>query len=530
MNKVATYLNEHLSGEVITQEAELNRVASDGSVLMDKPEMIVRPANVNDIRKVMRFCSQLAEKGHVLPVTVRGNGTDASGGALGRGIVIDMERYMNNIKGIDAKQQLIHVEAGAPYHGVNMALATHRGLTLPADKYYGQSGTIGGAISSGAAGSLVSRYGTVGESIQQLEVVLSNGEVLQTGRLSKRALGRKKGLTTLEGEIYRQIDNLLADNQETIDKISSDAKETAGHSGLSRVRGKDGSFDLTPLFVGSQGSLGVIGEVIMKSEFKRTHLTVVVSSHESWPDAQAAADLAEQCKAGAVELIDGRLYQRAAKLGKNLDYAPKEAFSGAVMLAIFDDFNERARARMSKKLIKKLDKTIEVSTLDIESSELVDLHSVLALSAQPAGASQVVPGAFAGLWLLPSHLDGFLGDLKKLEEDHKVELPVFVDVTSGFVDLLPIFAVNKVSERQKIIKLLADLTKVMAQHGGTIAGHGGDGRLKSGFVRKNADEAEVALWDSVKQVFDENNVLNPRVKSDLAPKELVSELNAWCRS
>ena len=66
MNKVAAYLNEHLMGEVITQESVLRQVETDGGILVCRPEMIVRPVNVNDIRKVMRFCSQLAEKGHVL--------------------------------------------------------------------------------------------------------------------------------------------------------------------------------------------------------------------------------------------------------------------------------------------------------------------------------------------------------------------------------------------------------------------------------------------------------------------------------
>ena len=76
MNKVAKYLNEHLSGEVASQDFALSQVEVDNGLLARLPEMIVRAANMNDIRKVMRFCSQLAEKGHVLPVFVRGCGND----------------------------------------------------------------------------------------------------------------------------------------------------------------------------------------------------------------------------------------------------------------------------------------------------------------------------------------------------------------------------------------------------------------------------------------------------------------------
>lgn len=62
MKYVATYLNEHLTGEVLTHEAVIAGVEQDGGVLTRRPEMVARVAHVNDIRKIMRFCSQLAEK------------------------------------------------------------------------------------------------------------------------------------------------------------------------------------------------------------------------------------------------------------------------------------------------------------------------------------------------------------------------------------------------------------------------------------------------------------------------------------
>ena len=108
MNKVAKYLNEHLSGEVASQDFALSQVEVDNGLLARRPEMIVRAANMNDIRKVMRFCSQLAEKGHVLPVFVRGCGNDETGAATNKGIAIDEKTYMNRVIGIDPRQQLIH--------------------------------------------------------------------------------------------------------------------------------------------------------------------------------------------------------------------------------------------------------------------------------------------------------------------------------------------------------------------------------------------------------------------------------------
>ena len=318
MNKVATYLNEHLTGEVLTNSAVISESEQDKSVITRRPEMVARVAHVNDIRKIMRFCSQLAEKGHILPVSVRGFGTDRTGAATGKGIMLDLTRHMRRVEEIDPKQQLIHVQAGISHATVQSVLATHKGLGLPAVSYVDEDGTIGGAISAGAAGTLSSVYGTVGESTQRVEVVLSNGDVIQTERISKRELGRKKGLTTLEGDIYRQLDSLLEDKADLIEKLKSDDYETTGYSGITEIKGKDGSIDLTPLFVGSQGSLGIISEAILKSDFSKPEITVVTAAYKTMKDAQQAIDTALDSKATTVEMIDGRIFKRAATQGKHM--------------------------------------------------------------------------------------------------------------------------------------------------------------------------------------------------------------------
>lgn len=102
---------------------------------------------------------------------------------------------------------------------------------MPAVSFTDEDGTIGGAIGAGAAGTLSSLYGTLGRSVQRVEVVLSNGDVVQTERISKREVARKKGLTTLEGDIYRQLDNLIDDNAELIDRLRTDG---GGYDGISR--------------------------------------------------------------------------------------------------------------------------------------------------------------------------------------------------------------------------------------------------------------------------------------------------------
>ncbi len=97
MSKVAAYLSGHLSGEVSTRADVREAMSVDTGILKIKPEMVIYPRTTNDIRKVCRFAWQLAEKGHILPVTVRGAGTDATGAAIGKGAALVTTAHMNRI-------------------------------------------------------------------------------------------------------------------------------------------------------------------------------------------------------------------------------------------------------------------------------------------------------------------------------------------------------------------------------------------------------------------------------------------------
>lgn len=534
MSKIATYLNEHLSGEVILSDQDIEKTSVDGSVLLQKPEMVAYVANTSDIRKIARFSWQLAEKGHTLPIVARGGGTNTVGSAIGAGVVISMDKYMSRIVGLDTKQRLVHAQAGTGFSGINLTLSTHRGQQLPFDSHEKIDSKLGGAIASGSAGWLSSRYGTVGDSVKQLEVVLANGDVLQTGRLTKRELNAKKGLHTMEGEIYRQVDNLITDNLDLIKSLSvGSGHNTSGYQSIAEVKRKDGSFDLTPLFIGSQGTLGIISEAIMQAQFSRQEFTVVLAGYSSLADAQAAADKALETKASAVEVIDGRIIARALKLGKKREFAPEEVHSGALVVSIFDDYSQKDRTKSSRKLHRQLSQSntaAHLSTKSYNISEMVDIYSLISVSNNPSDKGVVVPGVFKGLWLPVATLDSFLSGLKEFEAEYGIELPFFTDLKSGFIDILPEFDVKKVSDRQKLVRLIVQIGGLVHKLNGSMAGHGGEGRVKSLITQSLLDEDAKKLYEQIKQIFDPHGILNPGVKQPVDTKELVVQLNAWART
>ena len=210
MSKVAAYLQEHILGEVIIQPSVLDTYSTDASILTVRPEMVVYPRVTNDIRKVARFAWQLAEKGHILPITARGSGTDQTGAAIGRGIVVAMPAHMNQLLEFDARQKLVRVQPGLNAKALADALFL-QGMGVPALPRSRSYSTVGGAVANNATSPRSARSGSMRHWVHQLEVILANGDVLQTERISKRDLNKKKGLQTLEGEIYSGIVTLLYD-------------------------------------------------------------------------------------------------------------------------------------------------------------------------------------------------------------------------------------------------------------------------------------------------------------------------------
>jgi len=527
MSKVAAYLQEHILGEVSANPAVLKALATDASVLQITPEMAVYPRVTNDIRKVARFTNQLAEKGHVLPLTARGSGTDQTGAAIGEGISLVLPAHMNQIFEFDSKQKLIRLQPGANAKAVNDALLL-QGMAIPSLPVSSAYSTIGGAVLNNASGPLSGRYGDMSQWVYQVELVLANGDVLQTERLSKRDLNKKKGLQTLEGEIYRSLDNLIEDNKQLIaDKLADDARDNVGYASIAQVKQKDGSFDLTPLIVGSQGTLGIVSEMILKAQFVSAQQTAAFITFASKDAARDALDALIELSPAVLEYFDGALFTQAEKQGKRYSFydAASNTFDAGILIG-FDDFNERARLHRMKKVNKLLAGVdAQVTTVDgQDADQLFAAREVTSYLLSPIGKDVSAPPIFDGAYVPNERFGVFEAGMAALAEKHHVELPFHMRVLDGTVYARPALQLHKVGDKQKIFKLLDEYAELIERCGGHLIGDAGEGRVKAPFAYKHLDDDVLQLFASVKEIFDPNGILNPGVKQTTELRHLVSQL------
>lgn len=530
MSKVATYLQEHILGEVSTNGAVLAALSHDLSVLEMTPEMVVYPRATNDIRKVMRFTWQLAEKGHVLPVTVRGGGTDETGGAIGKGVIISTTAHMNRIFEFDAKQKLVRLQPGTPIAVVNAALSMQgMGIaSLPAPL---GNNTVGGAVAKNLNGPLAAKYGDLANAVSQLEVILANGDVLQTERLSKRELNKKKGMQTFEGEIYRSLDTLLDDNAQLIaDKVSWDVRDSVGYTALAKVKQTDGSFDLTPLFLGSQGTLGIISEMIMKTDFVSESLGVAAMAFPTSEAARDALDQLDSLEPAFVEYYDAELFTLTAERGKRYKLLQNAGeLTGAVVLIGFDDFSDHARIKKLKKVQKMLGKATDVYCEVAEgddAAELLAIREATYFAIVPDGKVTSAPPVIDGAYIPRERSEEFLTAAKELANKYGITMPFHNRVLESTFYARPQLQLHKVGDKQKVFKLIEEYANLVDYFQGHLIGNGSEGRVKALFAYKHLDPEVIALFDAVRAIFDPHSTLNAGVKQSNEVRVLVSHLVA----
>ena len=532
MNKIASYLQSHISGEVLVSESARNFFSTDASVLTIKPTLITYPRTTNDIRKIARFSWQLAEKGHKLPITARGNGTDQSGAAIGSGMIMVFPAHMHRILELDTKQKLVRVQPGVNFKSLQETMYTH-GLFLPPYPASYIYSSIGGAIANNTAGEKSLKYGAMRDWVNRLEVVLANGEVIQTGRVSKRELEKKKGLATFEGEIYRAVDGIIMDNQEVIaryyDSINV-SKNSIGYD-IGSVKRRDGSFDLTPLFVGSQGTLGIVAEAILHLTPHSPTTELVVASFDSLENAIDATGQLNALAPSAIEMVDHNLLDFVSKeKGTSVlkTVLGPDAPTPAVMLFIeFDELAERARAKKAKRALKLLQNMavdLRRTTDHEEQEKLWSIrHSAATIVNYESGGKAALPIIEDGI--VPQvAFHNYVQGVYELFKKYGLEAAVWGHAGDANLHMQPFFDLRKLTDRQKALKLMDEYNKMVIKLGGSIAAEHNDGRIRAPYVKAQCGEAMAEVFKQLKDACDPHGTLNPGVKVGTSMNDLVGIL------
>jgi glycolate oxidase len=422
----------------------------DASEHKHRPDVAIWPQDTQQVSAILKLANE-----HKIPVIPRGAGTGLSGMVVPKqgGVILDMLR-MDKILEIRIEDRLVVVQPGVVYADLERALDSH-GFFFPPDPASGVVSTLGGNVAANAGGLKGVKYGTTRDYVLGLEVVLPNGSVLRTGSRCMKCVS---------------------------------------------------GYDLTKLFVGSEGTLGVITEITLKVNPKPLAVATCTAYFEDIADAGNA--ISETMRSGilpsTLEFLDDECIL-ALNQGTDLNLPEVEA----MVLAETDGFTQEGADYEMDKVVEVFKRNNAKGIARAYSPEEAE-HLWTARKSFGGVITRLKNNFIVDDTTVPiSKLPEMLIGIKAISKRYNVLIATMGHLGDGNLHPNILYDGIDPDEIARVRKATADLFKLGLELGGTLTGEHGIGLAKAEFMPLEHDEVAMEVMRSIKRLFDPNNILNP---------------------
>lgn len=519
MNKMAVYLNQHIDGVVYSSPDILENYSTDRSILKYMPKFVAIPADVMDVRRLVKFSSQLASKGLQMPITVRGAGYSKTGACLGNGLIISTEK-LNKIQEVDVRQRLIRVQAGVKLGELQKALALHA-LELPI--VGAPEETIGGLISRGAQASNNTTPSTIADFVERAEVVLADGSLVEIGKMSSSRSQKKAKQDDFEGRIYAKMNEILVKNSALIAKQNEKILDHSFFAHVAKLKEKRCT-NLIPLFCGAEGTLGVITEVILKCEpiFENPNWIAVACNNAA--TYQKAAGVLKKIGFTDLYVYDTEIFADSESTGKTSKFFRKPGRDGYLIIANAKDDSRMKRKMKLSKLksnLPQVARLIEITDENRHDFEVLD-ETLLAYLNSPLRGFRVP--VVEDVYIPEEKQAEFMTVVDSLGDELKMRLAVFGRPEYNTFNVRPTYIPTSADGLKRMVTFIQKYLQIVKDFGGYCCGGSSEGRMMGAFVRATADKSVVELAKVIKDAFDPEGILNPGTKHEASPSTVFKHL------
>ena len=479
------------------------------------PAAVAVPMDADDVITLVKWAS-----GNSLSLVPRGSGSSMAGGAIGPGVIVDMSR-MKSIGEVDASANAVWCGPGAIQAEVNR-VASQKGLRFPCDPSSGAFCTIGGMVSTNAAGARTLKFGAMRSWVLALDCVFEDG----SRAIIERGAAIPANIPAIE-RFDATVRGALSNVPDKLGRHPGVLKDSSGY-GIAAFRE---SGDLIDLLVGSEGTLALIVGVKLSLAAIPAATSGVLGTFASLDDAVRAAVLARDSGAVACELLDKSFLEVAAGGVTDATSAALASVppgTEAVLLAEVEGASarevERTAKTLSDKFIAAGATSAEIALSAAEQKEIWELRhaaSPILSKLDPSLKSMqfVEDGAVP-----PDKLADYVRGVRAALAKHELRGVIFGHAGDSHVHVNPLVDVSAPDWRAKVEGLLADIVLLTTKLGGTLAGEHGDGRLRTPLLFHVWDHKSLELFGLVKSAFDPRGILNTGVKVPLPNQRPVADV------
>jgi FAD/FMN-containing dehydrogenase/Fe-S oxidoreductase len=511
-------LAESVSGEVRADRLSRALYSTDASVYQIVPACVVLPRTEDDVVSVLRACARSG-----VPITARGGGTSQAGQAIGPGVILDTSKYFHDILAIDPGARTARVRPGCVLDDLNRALRPH-GLKFAPDISTANRATIGGMIANNSSGARSVVYGKTGDHVLGLRVVLADGSVIETGPLDASELEVKCLASGMEGACYRVVRRLAAEHADEIERRYPKILRRVGGYDLTSFRPEvGGTFDLTKIFLGSEGTLVVVVEATLRLVELPAAKAVLVAKFDDLLEALAVTPAILAQRPAAVEVIDRyvldstKLNPEASRLRDFLQDDP-----GAILIIELygDDPAElppRLDALQADLAGRSPSARLLRATGEAEQARIWKLREMaLGLSMAEKGDAKAI-SFVEDTAVAPEHLRDYIAEFLDVIARHGTRAGVYAHASVGCLHVRPVVDLKTSSGVAAFEAIAAEVAGLVLKYGGSLSGEHGDGLVRSPFQEAMYGPVLYRAFRELKRAFDPLGLLNPGKIVDAPP-------------
>jgi len=547
---IADELTTIVEGEVDDSPETLEAYSRDASLFALRPSVVVRPKHTKDIQALVRFVTAEKKKGKNLSLTARAAGTDMSGGPLTEGVVVDMLAHFNHI--IEIHEDTPAPERGglaSEFGGGGWAVVEpgvyfrdfdaetqKRGLELPSYTASRNICTVGGMAANDSGGEKNLKYGKTARYVEELEMVLADGEVHTLKALSGSALQIKMQEETFEGEVYRHVGRLISENSNLIDEKKPRVEKNSSGYALWDMGDGETSLNLARLMVGSQGTMGIITKIRFRLVRPKRFASMAVLFVNDISDLGKLVPKVLAHQPDSFESYDDNTFTLATKyfpefalqmktnlIGLGLSFLPEMwrlLTSGVPKLVLLVEFRsnnqqealtrarnlltdvKKERLHLGMFLAKNEREARKYWTVRRESFNLLR-KKVRGKRTAPFIEDFVVP---------PNTLPEFLPRLNAILKEYDLVYTIAGHVGDGNFHIIPLMDPKRADARKLVEELSERVYDLVFKFDGSISGEHNDGFSRTPYVERMFGADMTELFRKVEAVLDPLDIFNPGKK------------------
>ena len=525
--KLAEEIRKFFKGEVYDDELTLKKYSRDASLFEVKPKLVVFPKDTDDLKALVKWIGD--NPGH--SVTVRAAGSDMTGGPLNESIIADITKYMNHIG--ESYGAEITVQPGAYYRDFEKK-TLEKGLILPCFPASKNLCALGGMISNNCAGERTLRYGKMENYVLGSKIIFSNGKEYLIRPLNKTELEVKMAQEDFEGNIYKNLFELIEKNREILDQAKPKiSKNSAGYYLWNIWNGE--IFDLNKLIVGSQGTFGIVTEAKIKLIPEKAYHDMIALFFQSWNELPQVVNAILPYGPESLETFDDetlklgiRFMPEIAKRANSnffsfaLKFIP-EALIGArmfglpklvILAEVAENTDEEVKTKVQKiiEAIKPFNVWHRIIEKDSEENKFwVMRRESFNLLRQHVGDKRTAPFV-DDFCIAVEKIPEFLPRALKILKDNGIVANIAGHAGNGNFHIIPLMDLKKASERAKVVAVSDKFYDLVAKFKGSISAEHNDGIIRTPYLSKMYSLEILELFKKTKEIFDPLNIFNPGKK------------------